>query len=375
MPRCPECEQAGRKVKPATLQSLLRAERRGDIGAEQYYVCTTPGCDTVYFAPEGDAVFRKSDLTVRFGLKETTGPRPLCYCFGHTVEEIEDEIRRTGRSTVVDSIKANLKGAGCRCEHTNPLGGCCLKSVQAVVADARHSIGSAAQAATAGPVGHGDCCAGNGRAAEGADSGRGRTGVLAATGSVVAAVLSSACCWLPLALVAFGASAAGVGGFFESYRPYFIGAAAVLLASGFYMVYFRRHRCEPGSACAVPNRRPAVLNQVMLWTATAMVGAFTLFPDYAGLVFGSPKQASGILEAADLVGAEFHIEGMTCEGCANLLHGVLTRLPGVKAAEVAFDTKTAVVRYAPDEPVPPQQIIKAVKAAGYSARLAENRPR
>ena len=61
----------------------------------------------------------------------------------------------------------------------------------------------------------------------------------AATGSVLAAMASSACCWLPLVLMGVGLSAAGVGTFFERYRPYFLVVAVVLLGVWFYFNYFR----------------------------------------------------------------------------------------------------------------------------------------
>ncbi len=405
---CPACGKRGRKVKRVTLDSLLRPERRGDIGEDAYYVCTTPRCDRVYFSASNARTFRKSDLAVRFGLKETDAPRPVCYCFDHTIEEIHDEIRRTGASTVVNSIKADMKGPGCRCEYTNPLGGCCLKTVQAAVANAFGAIGNEEQAAAAGAADHGDCCADNGNASKNNEvimdccttqgetneqvasatsdccqtqiavsaggPGRDRAGALAAGGSVVAAILSSACCWLPLVLIAFGASAAGVAGFFEAYRLYFIVGAVGLLGLGFYMVYFRKEQCEPGTACAAPHRKLRTFNQAMLWTASALVGAFVLFPNYVGLVLGSPAQASATVDASGLAGAEYHIEGMTCEGCANILHGALLELPGVKAAKVDFATKTAVVRYEPDAPVPPDRVVEAVKAAGYSATPAGKAP-
>ncbi len=391
---CPTCGQKGQKVTRVTLESLLRPERRcdiGDIDENQYYVCATLRCDTVYFGARGGQTFRKPDLTVRFGLKETDAPRHVCYCFDHTIEEIHDEIQRTGESTVVESIKVDMKGPGCRCEYTNPLGACCLKTVQVAVADALRSLGNEEEAASAGAVDHSDCCAGNGHARKdeevtadccatqsdasesiGVGSARDRAGTLAASGSVVAAILSSACCWLPLVLIAFGASAAGVAGFFEAYRTYFIVGAVGLLGFGLYMVYFRREQCEPGSACAAPNRKLVRFNKVMLWTATALVGAFVMFPNYAGLVLGSPSQASATVDAAGLASAKYHIEGMTCEGCSGILHSALTELPGVKAAEVDFATKSAVVHYEPGKPVAPKRVIEVVKAAGYSATLVGN---
>ena len=67
-----------------------------------------------------------------------------------------------------------------------------------------------------------------------------RTGLVTVGGSVLAALIASACCWLPLLLVTFGVSAAGVSAQFESVRPYFLALTAVLLGAGFYFSYFRR---------------------------------------------------------------------------------------------------------------------------------------
>lgn len=161
---CPNCREKGTKVQRVTLESLLRPERRGHIGDKPHYVCATPRCDTVYFGEGHAKTFRKSDLTVRFGLKETDAPRLVCYCFDHTIEEIHDEIRRTGGSTIVDSITAEMKGPGCRCEYTNPLGDCCLGTVQAAVANAFRLIGNEGPAGTGGTADHGGCCAGTGPA-------------------------------------------------------------------------------------------------------------------------------------------------------------------------------------------------------------------
>jgi Zinc binding domain len=221
---CPACGVGGRKVMRVTLESLLRPERRGDIDGDQYYVCATPSCDTVYFGAHRSRTFRRSDLTVRFGLKETDAPRHVCYCFDHTVEEIQEEIRRTATCTVVERIKAEMKGPGCRCTYTNPLGCCCLKTVQDAVATVLRSVGHEEQVAAAGAVDRDDCCARKGHTSDddvGAahsctargealrgGSDRNRAGALAAGGSVAAAMLSSACCWLPLVLIVFGASAA-----------------------------------------------------------------------------------------------------------------------------------------------------------------------
>lgn len=167
---CPTCGKTGRQVDRVTLEHLVLPNRRGDIDDALHYVCATPRCETVYFVGRHAKTFRKSDLTVRFGQKEIDAPRPVCYCFDHTIEEIHDEIHRTGESTIADSIRAEMKGPGCRCEYTNPLGGCCLAAVQAAVADAFRSIGNERQAATGGPAGQCGRCTGNGHTPNGPDN-------------------------------------------------------------------------------------------------------------------------------------------------------------------------------------------------------------
>jgi len=165
-------------------------------------------------------------------------------------------------------------------------------------------------------------------------------------GSVVAAVLSSACCWLPLLLLAFGASAAGVSAFFERWRPAFLVVAIGLLGAGFYLVYFRRAACVDGSCAAAPRSR-RVFSQTMLWFAAVLVGAFALFPRYAGTVartFYGTRSAN--TPAAVVTGATLHrftVEGMSCEACATTLQADLERLDAVASARVDYATRTAEV--------------------------------
>ncbi len=397
MPRCPKCNSVGRKVRRTTLESLLRPKRRGDIGAGPYHVCTAPGCQAVYFGAGDDRTFFTSDLVVRFGLKETGPPRPVCYCFDHTIEQIHDEIRRTGRSTVLDSIEADMKKSGCRCDYTNPLGGCCLNTVEQVVqegfrvCETPDAVGTIlafvhkrfrggkhlarSDDAATEVCSRSGCC----EVADPADPVGPRepglhTGLWAVGGSVLSAALSSACCWLPLLLIAFGASAAGVAGFFERQRPFFIAAAVVLLSAGYYTVYVRRARWGPGSACATPNRKLRVFNKAMLWMATALVATFVFFPNYVGRLLGGPAPETALVADTRLVAAEFHIEGMTCAGCADVLRGALAKLPDVAGVDVDYLEETAIVRFKTDKPVAPDRVIEAVKVAGYGAVLSREVP-
>jgi copper chaperone CopZ len=359
---CPNCKKPGRKVKTVTLANLLRPERHPAIGDRRYYVCATAECDTVYF--NGESRFGKADLVVRFGLKETTAPRPVCYCFGHTIEEIHGEIARTGQSTVLDSIKADMKDPGCGCEQTNPLGACCLGTVKAVVEEGFRLTGKPATVVDVS----GDCFADDCCAPQSSDG----SGALAVGGSMVAAALSSACCWLPLVLLAFGASAAGVAGFFEQWRVPFIAVAAVLLSSGFYFQYWRRPKCPDGS-CAAPSKRLRILNRSMLWVATAFVVAMILFPNYVQHLIGGSDAIAVADTPSEGIGLVVPVEGMTCEGCASILTNALGKVAGVWAVDVSYADKHALVTISPDDEAVRAQIVDVVTSAGYKTRLEDIR--
>ena len=131
--QCPNCGQTGRSVAQQTLRHLLKPELINSLGEQDYRFCANPDCRVVYFAQSEDRRFTTDDLRVRVGLKERTDPIPICYCFGHTVASARDEIARTGRSTVVASITAEIKAGRCACETTNPSGGCCLGEVSKVI--------------------------------------------------------------------------------------------------------------------------------------------------------------------------------------------------------------------------------------------------
>ncbi len=193
-----------------------------------------------------------------------------------------------------------------------------------------------------------------------------RRGLWAAGGSVIAAVVASACCWLPLVLIGFGASAAGVSSTFERFRPLMLGTTAVLLGAGFYLVYFRKEKCAPGQACAVPNRKLQRLNRAMLWVATVAVVAFAAFPKYAGLF---AEDASSLpVGASNAPTVVLDLEGMTCEACASHIQTELVAVPGVVGAAVDYYSAKATVAVEASSPPPMDALVDAVRAAGYTAR-------
>jgi len=179
-------------------------------------------------------------------------------------------------------------------------------------------------------------CSAPTRAPNGAQGGQ-----VAIAGSVVSAALSSACCWLPLLLLAFGTSAAGVSGVLERWRPAFIAAAIVSLAVGFYLSYARGPSCGTG-CCEARQSRRRWLQRSLLWVSTVVVVAFIFFPKYVGLLLG-PDTTRTTASAVATHEFIFEIDGMTCDACAVTLQRELAKIEGVVDARVDYGSRAAQV--------------------------------
>jgi hypothetical protein len=137
---CPVNGARSKQVDVLTVKSLVRHIPLG-MPNDQYYFCEARDCDVVYFPFDPQAAtFRRQDLVVRVGAKETADPIPICYCFGFTRKDIEDEIAASGRSTVAERISAEVKQGNCACEVKNPSGKCCLGDVTRIVRDHMRAI-------------------------------------------------------------------------------------------------------------------------------------------------------------------------------------------------------------------------------------------
>ncbi len=129
---CPVNAARSKQVDMLTVRSLVRRLPLGMPNA-QYYFCEAQGCEVVYFPSNPQApIFCRADLLVRVGAKQAEDPIPVCYCFGFTRKDIEDEVAQTGRSTIPERITAEVKAGNCACEVKNPSGKCCLGNVTRV---------------------------------------------------------------------------------------------------------------------------------------------------------------------------------------------------------------------------------------------------
>src|SRR5260370_11496693 len=94
---------------------------------------------------------------------------------------------------------------------------------------------------------------GNSGSGQGPARGSKRASLFAA-GSVVAAIIASFCCILPIVFAVTGFSILGASALFEAWRPYLLGLTFGLLGLGFYFAWRpKKVRCAPDSACALPR--------------------------------------------------------------------------------------------------------------------------
>jgi mercuric ion transport protein len=101
-------------------------------------------------------------------------------------------------------------------------------------------------------------------------------------GAVLTAIGASACCVLPLVMGFLGAGSVALAAKLEPYRPLFIGLTVAFLGLGFYQAY-RKPKCTPGEACAVPaNRRR---QRIILWVVAVLSALALGFPYYAVYLF------------------------------------------------------------------------------------------
>ncbi len=207
---------------------------------------------------------------------------------------------------------------------------------------------------------------------------------IAKIGTLLSAIIASACCWLPLVLLAVGISGAGIAATLEAYRPLFIVVTFGFLGSAFYFTYRPRKAAAGGEqTCCTSETTEAetccppagkghfsmrAFNKIMLWVVTVLAVAFLFFPSYVGALFG---EGDAQAVTPDMNRVVLQVEGMTCDGCSVTVAKAIRRVPGVLAVEVDYEKGEAVVGIEVGRPVPREKILDALDKAGYGGSFIE----
>lgn len=211
------------------------------------------------------------------------------------------------------------------------------------------------------------------------DKATSKAGTIAQAGALISAVLASACCWLPVSLIAFGVSGGTMAAKFEASRPVLLPVTFALLGLAFFFTY-RKPKVVAAAAsggeesCGCPPEHSKGftikrLNKVMLWVVTVFVLAFAFFPNYIGFLLAGNGTAQ-VRADAERVEWRMTIKGMTCQGCAAHIQSELIEVPGVSEAKVGYEQASAVITATLE--VNETVLRKAVEVAGYSVSSIEN---
>ena len=96
--------------------------------------------------------------------------------------------------------------------------------------------------------------------------------------AMLAAVSASVCCVVPLVLVLLGISGSWIAHLtaLDPWRPWFISATLLCLATAFMALYGPSSRCRTEGACA----EPVILRRrrFWLWIASVVIMLLLLFP-------------------------------------------------------------------------------------------------
>lgn len=125
---CPQCGGVLNPVEVKTVKHLLKYDLARSLQSGRFWHCANPDCDAVYvrFAGESpgdrpDEIFRRDDIKECAQPDATGRDRLVCYCFGYTVGEIQDDAA-SGASSVPAAIAAEVRAGNCACEVKNPAG-------------------------------------------------------------------------------------------------------------------------------------------------------------------------------------------------------------------------------------------------------------
>lgn len=180
---------------------------------------------------------------------------------------------------------------------------------------------------------------------------------------IFSAITASMCCITPLlALLAGTSGMAASFSWLEPFRPYFIGMTVLML--GF--AWFKKVKPSKDVSCACDANAKRKFFETKSFLALISVFAIMmiLFPSYADIFYPDSNKEVVIIRESNMKTAQFEIEGMTCNSCAEHVKFELNKLEGIINASASYENKNAVVQF-DNSKATLSQIENAINGTGY----------
>lgn len=186
--------------------------------------------------------------------------------------------------------------------------------------------------------------------------------IAGAVSSITPALASTACCWGPAVLSAFGAAGATpLLSRISRYRPYLLGLSMSMISFSFYRAYGppskMEHACCKSEAQKKAHAKKLAINRAVVWAslAVAIYGATygrVSWPSVTTSKFlstpknlwqaGTAGAGAGVAASSSLL--KLHVQGMSCGGCATKVQKAIEGIHGVNNVVVDHKTGVAIVK-------------------------------
>jgi copper chaperone CopZ len=190
-------------------------------------------------------------------------------------------------------------------------------------------------------------------------------------GSVLLTILTSAsaslCCIIPVLAIAGGSSTliSNVS-WLEPFRPFFIGATALLLGFAWYGAFKAR---EDECGCEA-EKTSFFQSKKFLGVITALSLLMISFPSYSRYIL--PENASvSVPDQEKTEKITLSVSGMTCSSCELHIQNEVIKISGVSSVKASCASKSATVEFNPQK-VDQETIIAAINKTGYNVEKSVN---
>ncbi len=167
-------------------------------------------------------------------------------------------------------------------------------------------------------------------------------GILGA--GLFSAITASLCCITPLLALVVGTSGmAATFSWIEPFRPYFIGIAVFTLGFAWYQKLKLKKQAD--CDCETEEKKNFLQTNTFLGIVTLFAVTMISLPHYAHIFYPKANKEIVTVKEANIQKAEFKIEGMTCNSCAEHVQHDINKLSGIILATTSYESKNAIVEF------------------------------